>query len=221
MLRVVLPGIPAAIPAANVVMIHAVAALNVGVSVEIIVVVDGDVVIATPPAAPSPPSGPHRAHRHADAERDGHARGVISRRRVVNGGIRVSRGSINDDRVVTRHINYVGLGLLDNDDLLAFHHLGLDCLLLAGFEIAFVLGLRAHALHRIHYLSLLSEKGVSQIGGPLDVICQAFHDVRKTRHGLHAGIPGLLLHRISQRFILEVRIFLQPLLKLNQFKRIG
>lgn len=61
MLGVVLPGVTAP---------DAVAATNVGISVEVVVVIDGDVIVsAVPSTVVAPPPRPHRSHGHSDAER--------------------------------------------------------------------------------------------------------------------------------------------------------
>jgi len=73
--------------------------------------------------------------------------------------------------------------------------------LFGGLQIALVLGFFSHALHGIHHVLLLSQEGVAQIGGPLDVICKSFDDIGKTGHGLDARIPRLLRHCIGQRLI--------------------
>ena len=48
--------------------------------------------------------------------------------------------------------------------------LGFHLLLLAGFQIAFVLGLFAHALHGIHHIALLGQERVAEVSGPLNVV---------------------------------------------------
>jgi hypothetical protein len=44
---------------------------------------------------------------------------------------------------------------------------------------------------------LLREKSITQIGGPLNVVAQAFHYVGQSRHRLNARIPRLFLNRLS------------------------
>lgn len=62
MLRIVLP---VAVPVTDVV---AVAAVNIRVSNEIIVVVDVDVVVPAPPAPPAPTAAPSRSHRQSNSK---------------------------------------------------------------------------------------------------------------------------------------------------------
>jgi hypothetical protein len=39
-------------------------------------------------------------------------------------------------------------------------------------------GFRAHALHSLHYVGLLGKESVAEIGNPLNVIREAFDNVR-------------------------------------------
>jgi hypothetical protein len=64
MLRIVLPaGIPAPVSVSNVVPV---AAVNIRIPDEIIIVVDVDVVVASPPATPAPTATPCRSHRESN-----------------------------------------------------------------------------------------------------------------------------------------------------------
>jgi hypothetical protein len=49
----------------------------------------------------------------------------------------------------------LGIGLLDYNHLLALDRLGLDLHLLSRLQVALILRLRTHALHRIHHIVLL------------------------------------------------------------------
>jgi hypothetical protein len=180
---------------------NAVAAVDVRVTVEIVIVVDGDVVPA-PAAAAAPTAAPECSHHHANAEGDSDTGSVVPRRRVVDGGIGVDRGTVHDHGIVARHVDDLGIGLLNDDDLLGFHDLGLDLLLFVGFEIAFLLSLLAHALHSVHDIALLRQEGVAEVGGPLEVVGQALDHVGQTRQRLNAWIPRLLRHSISEFFVL-------------------
>ena len=104
MLGIVLPGSSIAgtdagpIPAMK--MVHA---------IKVVIVVDEDIVPTAPTAAPTPASTPHRAHEDADTEGNRHACSVVTGRRIVDGGIRVHGGTINDCRVVTRDVDHLGI----------------------------------------------------------------------------------------------------------------
>src|SRR5690349_9995052 len=60
-----------------------VAAVNIRIPGEIIVVVDIYVVVP-PTAAPAPAPTPERSHRHTDTERKSHTRRVVSSRWIVD-----------------------------------------------------------------------------------------------------------------------------------------
>jgi hypothetical protein len=135
-----------------------VAAANIGVAVEIVVLIDVNIVVATPAAAPAPAATPHCAHHYADAKRDGEAGRIVSGRRIVDGGIGVDRRAIDHDGIIRGHVDDLGIRLLDHDDTFVFDDLGFHLLLLGGFQISFALSFLAHSLDCIHDLSLLSEK---------------------------------------------------------------
>jgi hypothetical protein len=110
---------------------------------------------------------------------------------------------------------------LDDDYTLVLNDFGFHQLLLGGFQIAGILGLFSHALYGLHHSALLSQERIPQIRGPLNVVSQSLYDIRQDCHGLDAGIPRLLLDSIGKRFVFQPRVFRQPLLKLDQFERIG
>src|SRR4029077_12213706 len=78
------PAKVAAIAAARDWIRGPVAAIDVRVAVEIVVSIDGDVVVAAPSTPPPPPTAPERPHHHAHAERNRHARGIVPRRRIID-----------------------------------------------------------------------------------------------------------------------------------------
>ncbi|HXI39732.1 MAG TPA: hypothetical protein VNH83_07120 [Bryobacteraceae bacterium] len=112
--------------------------------------------------------------------------------------------------------------MLDNDDFFsALDRLSFNNLLLARLQGSFALRFSPHALDCIHHILLLREKGVSEVGGPLDVACHALQSVWHTGHRLHAGVPWLFGHRISQRLALQIFVILHPLLKLDELQGIS
>jgi hypothetical protein len=157
-----------------------IATIDIRVTVKVIVVVDIDVV-STPSAAPAPSTAPERTHHDAYTERYRESRGVVSRRWIVNRRIRIDRRTIDHDWIIGGHVHYLRIRRLDNDYAFAFDHLRFDLLLLGSFQLAFVLRLLAHALHRVHHIGLLSKECIAQIGGPLNVIGQPFNNVGQRR----------------------------------------
>jgi len=131
MLGIVVPTrIAATIPAGNAGI--AVPAVDISIPVVIIVVVNGDVVI-TSPSAVSPTAAPSGTHGHADAERNRHARCVITGRRVGHRWIRIDRRTVHHRRVIARNVDYLWAGLLDDDDGLVLYNFCLHFHLLIGF----------------------------------------------------------------------------------------
>jgi len=219
MLRVVLPGtIAGAISAA--LRVHAVASLNVGVAVEVVIVVDGDVVVGAPTATITPTATPKRTHHHADAKRNGHSRCVVAWRWVGDRWIRIRWRPVNHGRVITGNVDNLRVGLFDHDYGLALNDLRFYLYLLIRFQIAFVLGLRAHALDSVHDIFLLREEGVAQIRSPLNIVGKTFHNIRQSGQRLNARVPRLFGNRFGQSLVLEILIFPEPLLKLHDFQGI-
>jgi hypothetical protein len=161
-LRGAIAGIP---PIAQVAAIAAGGKLGgavayVGVAIEIVVAVDGDVV-ASPTSSTAPTAAPERPHRDADAEGNSQACWVIPCRRIVDGRVRIDRRAVNNHRIVGGHVHHLRIGLFDNDDTLVFDDLGFYFLLLGGFQIAFILGLLAHPLNGLHDVALLCKERVA------------------------------------------------------------
>ena len=176
MLRVMLPLVTAATVALG---IDAVAAIvDVGVTVEIVVDVDVDIIVP-PTAAPSHhprrlPWPIRRRTKSPSPQRNspqGDSKSADTGRWAGRRPLWVVAGNVDDLRI----------GLLDDDHLFVFDHLGFHLLLLGGFQVPRALGLLAHALHRIHHIALLRQKSISQVGGPLDVIRQPLDQHREAR----------------------------------------
>ncbi len=215
MLRIVLP-LPGSV-------VDPVTALDVRVAVEVVIHVDIDVVAtpaATPTPATAPPCGTHRnTDSKGDCTRGNHSSCRI--RRIVNRRIRIGRRAVNDCGIVAGHIDDLWIRLLDDDHLLVLHRLRLDLELLARLQCARALCLLAHALYRVHDVSLLRQECIAEVGSPLNVICKSLHHVGYRRHGLNARVPRLFLDGINERLIFEALVLREPLLKLNQLQRIG
>src|SRR5258705_1934335 len=158
MLRVVLP-VTAIDPVTRSIDI-----VSVVVTYEVVVSVD-IYVVASPTAAPAPTSTPSRSDRDAGAVPYGCTTVISS----VKGRIWVDHCSPNEGRVVRRHVDHFRTGLLNHHVGFAFDLFCFDLHLLIGLQLPSVLRFRAHALHRVHDVSLLGQKGVAQVCGPLDV----------------------------------------------------
>jgi hypothetical protein len=176
-----------------------------------------------PAAVPAPRAAPGGSECNTGSEGDCRSRRIITRRRIRNRRIRIDRrrGSIHDGGVVCGNVNNIGTGLLHQDDLFASLGLSLHLLLLRRFKSAFALGFRAHALHRVHHLGFLSQKGVPEIRCPLNVVRHPVHDIGERCHRLDARVPVLFLDCSGERLVLQILVLLQPLLELDDLKGIG
>jgi hypothetical protein len=73
----------------------------------------------------------------------------------------------------------------------------------------------------IHDVRLLREKGISQIGRPLDVAGHALYHIWIRHQSLDTWVPRLLRDRIRQCFVFQVWIVTNPLLELDDFQWIS
>jgi len=102
---------------------------NVAVSSEVVVIVYVDGVVAAPSASITPPSTPEGAHSYAHSKRNRQSGSIVS---GIVIGIRVDRWSPHVNGVITRHVNDLGVGLLDDHDALLLNYFGFDLDLLVG-----------------------------------------------------------------------------------------
>ena len=119
MLRVVLPLTLAALPSVDVITIKIVL-IEIIVAVKIVVVVDVDVAVIpiaiAPVATPRTPGGGTQRNSRAPHQS---CPWHVTRISVGIVGILSRSSSINDRGVVRRDVNYVGIGLLNFNHLLA------------------------------------------------------------------------------------------------------
>jgi hypothetical protein len=102
---------------------------NVRVTVEIVIAIDSDIVVAPPGSAPPPTTAPGRPHGHTHTERNRHSRGVVPWWRIVNGRIGINWRPVHHNGIVGRYINDLRVGLFDHDHALAFDDFGFHLLL--------------------------------------------------------------------------------------------
>jgi hypothetical protein len=172
----VLPLVSTAAVATDIV--HAVAAANVCIAIEVVVHVDVDIT-AAPTATPTPTATPRSSHGHTNAERNrARCDDCTSRWWIVNWRVRIGRRSVYNRRVVGRNVNNLRICLLNDNHFLALNDLRLNFLLLVRCKCPGILRLVAHTLNRVHYIFLLGQKCIAEIGGPLNIVGQAFDYVR-------------------------------------------
>src|SRR5580658_1528131 len=212
MLRIVLPVVAAAgRQSAGPVDIARVYVPSIDIRVVVVAdagVSDINVDVTMPPTAVVTPTATIvGTDGEPDSEGNRNSRSVITGRRVVNRRVRVDGRSVNNHGIVGRHIDDLWVGLLNDNYSLRLYYLRFHSLLLGGFQVSCIHGLLAHSLHRVHHVTLLREEGVTQVGGPLDAVNKLLHQVWERGHGLDAGIPVLVLHRVGERLSFQVRVF--------------
>ena len=201
------------------VIVDAVSTIDVRIAVEVIVVVDINVV-ASPSASTTPPTAPESTHHHPDPERNGKPGGVIPGRRVIDGGIRIHRRTVDDDGIISGDIDDLWIGLLDNNNVFVFDNRGFHFLLFVRLQVSFILGFLPHALHSVHHVGLLCEECIPKVGRPANIVGQTFHHFGQGGKRLNAWVPGLFRNRVGQLLIFECLVLLQPLLQLDDLERI-
>src|SRR5258708_8110814 len=91
-----------------------------------------NVALVVPPAcAPTPASSPSRSHSDAEAKGNRHASGVVSRRRIVNGWVRIDRRALHHHPIIPKHLDNFSVGLFHHRHALSFYYLRLHFLRLA------------------------------------------------------------------------------------------
>jgi hypothetical protein len=99
------------------------------------------------------------------------------------------------------------IGLFNDNHTLLLYQSGFYGLLLCSFQGALVLGLTAHTLNSVHHITLLCQKGIAEVGRPLNIICQTIGNVRKSSERLNACIPTLFPDAIGKCLVLEGFVF--------------
>ena len=114
-------------------------------------------------------------------------------------------GTVDNDRIVNRHVNVIRLRRLDHDVLGRSRIAGTwrrhppDLLLLARFQVAGHFGLLAQSLNCILYVVGLGEKGLAKLVGPVQLFVHHRQHLRHRRQPLDARVPRLLLHGVLER----------------------
>src|SRR5580704_2610630 len=147
--------------------------------------------------APSSPAAPAatKEKAHIDTETKTEPKAAVNHAgaRPEPAGIRVPEsGAPNPGGIVNRHIEDVRIGGFDLNRRLSVFRGRADVFLRAGGQLSGLLGFCAHSLDCIHYILLLREKSVAEIGRPGNVVIQTLEHVGKHDQRLHARVPILL-----------------------------
>jgi hypothetical protein len=97
------------------------------------------------------------------------------RRRYVETGIGWDGCAIDCPRIVIGYIDHIRIGRLDHDLAAVI----VDSFVLNGAKRSGFLGLQAHGLHGIHYVSRLIVVSVSQGAGPIYISSEVIEHARK------------------------------------------
>ena len=94
-------------------------------------------------------------------------------------------------------------------------------LLRVGLQRAGRLRLLPQALHGRYHVRLLSQEGLAERGGPLQVLIHALEERGKEDQRLHTGVPLLLGRRFHQRIRLERLVLVEPAVAIHNLERIS
>src|SRR5262245_11277170 len=133
----------------------------------------------------------------------------ICRRPITN--------TVDGHGIIDRDINVIRLDRLD-DDVFGRPHIARawrrrdspDLLLLARFEIAGFVCLGTQCLNCVLDVVRLSQKGLTELLGPVELFVHHREDLRDRRQSLDARIPPLVLHCPFESRPFEVRILFSP-----------
>ncbi|MNR05426.1 hypothetical protein D3C85_1214580 [compost metagenome] len=113
------------------------------------------------------------------------------------------------------------IGRLDLHDGRAARLLRHHLLLLGGLQRAGLLRLHAQALHRVHHVIGLGEKGIAHRVYPLRLAAHHVHHGWERDERLHARVPLLVGHRLGRRVAGETGVGLRPLRRRGHIGRVG
>jgi len=162
------------------------------------------------PMRPAPAIAAVETDSEADAERKVWAA-------IPDAGIRVPSGpgdnrtAVNQPGIISRNVNYLGVSRLNGNGGVLIRY----GLLRRGFKIAGLFRSLAHHLNGVHHILFLVVVGVSERGGPGEVFVHVAKDRGKSGKGLDAGVPGLLVHRLTQGIALKTGMRLYPTIRLD------
>jgi len=179
--------------------------------------------VTEPSAAPTPatPTEPAR-EKAADEKSRSKAKSKSKSRRIPQIRVRAPcRGAVDIFGLVDWNVDYLRIGRLDLDRILAALGIHSHYLLRRRLQPAVGLSSGTHCLHRIHHVGLLGQKRVSEIGSPSDIVTEQIQRIRECHQRLDARIPVLLLGCVQQLRALKVAIALEPLLRFGYLQRIG
>jgi hypothetical protein len=193
---------------------HAVS-IDVDISIDIDITIDIDIDIMAAPA-PGPPTpapdrsngyGPPEPKPNADANcHTGPNRGIHEGR--ICG---IPPGSVDNNRIVTGHIDNFRICRFDFVDFAFDDHL----LLGARLQIAGSISFRPQFLNRVHYIGLLSYEGFTHPLSPFPLLSHHCEYLWKRRQRFNAQVPGHSIQGRIERIPLEGRICLHPAVSLH------
>ena len=164
------------------------------------------------PSAPSPWLVGHQQSPNANSHTERN-----QRLRDNDGG---GRANVNDGGIILRHIDYLRAGRLDHVDRRASGLLDFHLLLLVGAQGTRGVGLRAQALNRGGYYSLIRRKGLPDGGVIVDVLRHHLQYLRKIYQCDKRGIEALFRGGIGEGSAREIEVLLQPVIRVEDLLRI-
>lgn len=174
-----------------------------------------------PRPAPVAPAPQRTNHRKADPKDNRSATQIDARRRRKCKG-RVCNPwptPIDNDGIVVRHVNDIGTDRLHDDLVILLP----DSLFGCRFQRALGDGEFAQPLNGIHDVTLLREKGVTDLLGPLQIALHHLQRVRERHERLYAEVPVLML-QCSRECVASqcgVRRVFQPMRRFDDFEWIS
>jgi hypothetical protein len=178
----------------------------VHIDVVVPVHVDVDVVRVPVEAAPQRVGNGHTG-AECEAGRETGRNRIAGRRRHIHGRVGgIGPCAVDDSWVICRHIHDLWIGRHDLNRALLDH----DFLLRARLQIACCLRLFAQALHGVHHIVRLAEKGRAELRDPVGFRRHCREDLRESDQRLHARIPWLGCDCLYGVVALQLRVRFRP-----------
>ena len=125
--------------------------------------------------------------------------------------------TVNNPRVVHRHVHHTAAGWLNGDVPRFANHLDL----LVAAQVTMIPGTAAELLDSIDDRRLLKQERIAQTVSPVDIVTHSLQQTGEGHKCHHAGVPGFLCHELYRQFAGHALVGCTPASRLDHFQGIG
>src|ERR1700681_4550231 len=167
------------------------------------------------PMTPAPTISSEKPEPESDAKSNAHS-GQENPRLGIPSGICDDRRTVDEPRIVLRHVDHFGIGWFDDDGVA----LGRYLLLFIAVQMAGLVSLLTQCLDRIRDILLLIGVGIAKRRRPREILVHVFKTRGKLCESFYARVPVLFVYLFCQLFPFEAGMTLHPAVRLDNFGRI-